>query len=326
MLAATSETRLRRLIDEFQFGAIADEIVVYAADCYSLCLTQKDDYSEVGNTRFGGDPDLPPNFEWPMSDTRYANFVGQINFAELPPLPSPNPLPSQGLLSLFVLSMDGASVPVGLLAHFHQGSFQGLGRRSLPSDAELCDEYLVDLVPHRVQAVPSIDLARYRKAFRASFDDYAEAAHPDGMEAIWKFLAALQPTKAVGKLLGFANASDESENLYRHVVLGKLNQRSLIYNDYWDSIAEYEAYIEQYKKNRTMYRDYQQMRPGVTWLDANRQKITQLVDEWQLLLRLKSNSALNLCINDSDPLYVFIRAEDLQAKQFGDLAGEVTQG
>ncbi len=35
---------------------------------------------------------------------------------------------------------------------------------------------------------------------------------------------------------------------------------------------------------------------------------------------------MNLTINDADPLYVFIRNEDLAKRDFSDLAGEVTQG
>lgn len=53
-------------------------------------------------SRFGGQPMVPPGFTWPEHPDGHYLFVGQINFAELPKGPDrPADLPSSGLLSLF---------------------------------------------------------------------------------------------------------------------------------------------------------------------------------------------------------------------------------
>ena len=56
----------------------------------------------VGSTRFGGSPDLPRGFVWPVHETINARFVAQIDLAEVAALlPEQNPLPREGLLSFF---------------------------------------------------------------------------------------------------------------------------------------------------------------------------------------------------------------------------------
>ena len=68
----------------------------------------------LGASKIGGNPDLPPNFEWPTGDTcratyndptagetRLAGFVAQINLAEIAHTQAARDLPKSGLLSFF---------------------------------------------------------------------------------------------------------------------------------------------------------------------------------------------------------------------------------
>jgi hypothetical protein len=178
-----------------------------------------------------------------------------------------------------------------------------------------------------VEAVPDISLATYRKSFQRHIEENTQDVNgEDGSLRCSSMKCDLGPRGSIGQLLGFANAFDERDNLYREVVLGRIGKRQLVYNDYWDSMAEYEAYIEKWKDNEQLVRMYRGMRDGVEWLTSNREMISRLVDEWRLLFRLNSNSRMDLNINDADPLYVFIRHEDLANRNFSNLAGEVTQG
>ena len=54
--------------------------------------------------------------------------------------------------------------------------------------------------------------------------------------------------------------------------------------------------------------------------------IKDLAAQWCMLFQIYSNQQMQLLINDADPLYVFIRNEDLANRNFQNLAGEVTQG
>lgn len=62
-------------------------------------LKQKEVELRLGSSRFGGAPDLPAGSEWPTYGTNPYRFLGQINFAEIPPTEAG--LPTKGLLSLF---------------------------------------------------------------------------------------------------------------------------------------------------------------------------------------------------------------------------------
>jgi uncharacterized protein YwqG len=327
VLAPDLLARLKAEIARHRLEGAADLILRCASECYAMEVVAEDDYRRVGGTRFGGDPDLPAGFDWPSAvgpggrDRRYSNFVAQIDFAELPPLAAGSPLPRSGLLYLFVRSMESAADPVLLDAHFFDGARRSLRRVPSPDADELADEYLADLIPHRVRAVPAVSLPFYSKAFRAALED--------GRDFHWHDLDP-EPARGprVGQLLGYANARDVRQNLYRHVVLGRLGRRELIYNDYWSSVGEYEAYIREWagKGEKDLVTMYEEMRPGVTWLVDRREEIGRAEAEWRLLFRLDSNAPMNLSINDADPLYAFVRQGELAAGRFGDLAGEVTQG
>ena len=322
---------LNAVITRRHLESVAEEIRNNATECYAMISVGDDNYATLGNTRFGGDPDLPADMQWPVdpgnSQPTYSNFIAQINFAELPPLTINTGLPQRGILYLFVRYMECAAEPVILDTRYFDGSSDCLARRRVPDADSLCDEYLVDLVPQRIQAVPAVSLANYRERFRQHIEENTQEI--DGEDGNLRRIyldSDLRREGQIGQLLGFANAGDERENLYRQVVLARLGKRRLVYNDYWDTMQEYEAYIEKWRSNEQLVKMYQGMREGVEWLTSNREMISDLVNQWRLLFQLDSNSEMNLNINDADPLYVFVRDDDLARRDFSDLAGEVTQG
>lgn len=52
-----------------------------------------------GCSKFGGSPDLPPDFEWPHHKLGPYRFIGQIRLTDIPK--GPHGLPDVGLLSIF---------------------------------------------------------------------------------------------------------------------------------------------------------------------------------------------------------------------------------
>ncbi len=78
-----------------------------------ICINPSvpDTYGKIGNTRFGGLPDLPVGVDYPTQDGPYKNkgyehlsFFAQLNCAELAPYQ--NYLPRTGLLYFFVTEED----------------------------------------------------------------------------------------------------------------------------------------------------------------------------------------------------------------------------
>ena len=329
-LSPTVLESLNNAITNRSLESVGNAIRTNAAPCLSIVAAGTDDYTTIGKTRFGGDPDLPKDAEWPADpeDGRFSNFIAQINFAEMPAVDGDDVLPKNGILYTFVRYMESAAEPVTLDSVFFDGDPSLLNRRLSPPKDSLCDEYLVDLCPQRVSVVPSVSIASFRKQFRDHIEQNTDEA--DGDDGVMRRLymqSDLCPDGQIGQLLGFANAGDESEDLYRQLVLARLGKRELIYNDYWNTLADYDDFISGFvMKTHSSFDDYVNMRDGVIWLTSNRELIQSLVDEWRLLFRLDSNFEMDLNINDADPMYVFIRNEDLANRDFSNLACEVTQG
>jgi len=88
-----------------------DGIISNARLALGFIETEEDDYSEKGNTRFGGLPDLPPDSKYPKVDSLWAmanqgkgrRFIAQLNCAELHEF-QPY-LPKKGMLYFFIDSL-----------------------------------------------------------------------------------------------------------------------------------------------------------------------------------------------------------------------------
>ena len=115
-----------RLVDDEMLLALCGEAGLdqRAADVRrtargSLRLTRApSDGPELGRSRLGGSPDLPPGFVWPTWSGRELGFLGQIDLGEVAAVDAGNPLPREGLLLFFY---DVAAGPSGL-SPAHRGS------------------------------------------------------------------------------------------------------------------------------------------------------------------------------------------------------------
>jgi hypothetical protein len=60
----------------------------------------------IGLSRFGGVPDVPRDFVWPMMGNQPLEFLAQFNLSEVAPFDSEGLLPATGMLSFFVVEED----------------------------------------------------------------------------------------------------------------------------------------------------------------------------------------------------------------------------
>jgi uncharacterized protein YwqG len=74
--------------------------------------------AELGRSRLGGSPDLPPGFVWPIWSGRELGFLGQIDLGAVAAVDGGTALPREGLLLFFY---DVAAGPSGL-SPAHRGS------------------------------------------------------------------------------------------------------------------------------------------------------------------------------------------------------------
>lgn len=68
-------------------------------------LPASDDELEIGQSKLGGQPDLPGSYEWPKTkDDESLSFLAQLNCAELMAYDQDGLLPKKGLISFFYCS------------------------------------------------------------------------------------------------------------------------------------------------------------------------------------------------------------------------------
>lgn len=56
----------------------------------------------IGNSKIGGNPDLPKDFKWPKFENQYMTFCAQYNLSELSKYDLQNELPDKGMFYVFI--------------------------------------------------------------------------------------------------------------------------------------------------------------------------------------------------------------------------------
>jgi uncharacterized protein YwqG len=128
---------LARLCDEVGLGGRGTDLLRLARRSVRLTLAEQP-RSELGGSRLGGAPDLPPGFRWPTWQDEELVFVGQINLEDVAAVDPDGPLPPRGLLVLFY---DTVRQPSGLK----------------PDDRGGCRVLLYDGDPSRLEPAPERD-------------------------------------------------------------------------------------------------------------------------------------------------------------------------
>jgi len=83
------------------------QLVELLRPAIALTATRADDAQiPVGASKFGGAPDVPADFEWPMWNDKPLGFLAQINLEEVAPFDVEGLLPKSGLLSFFFNWID----------------------------------------------------------------------------------------------------------------------------------------------------------------------------------------------------------------------------
>jgi uncharacterized protein YwqG len=82
---------------------LQDALIELLRPAIALQATRADDSQiPLGASKFGGAPNVPANFEWPMWNDKPLGFLAQINLEEVAPFDVEELLPKSGLLSFFI--------------------------------------------------------------------------------------------------------------------------------------------------------------------------------------------------------------------------------
>ena len=98
---------------------IADSVAPHIRPCLignsDRC---SDDEVPIGASKFCGRPDVPPEFEWPMTDDGPCWFLGQLNLEECIPFDAGVEIPSAGIVSFFYHDAGGPAGPQSRMLYF----------------------------------------------------------------------------------------------------------------------------------------------------------------------------------------------------------------
>jgi hypothetical protein len=315
---------LDALIDRCGLTAARALIRARTTTCFHMIAGGPATDAPLGTTRLGGAPDLPVGSVWPAGESGWCGFLGQLDLADVAARTGAADLPTRGLLSLFVDSIDSAAEPVPDRA-VQTPPGAALTRLAAPPGRDDYGAGATPLNPVQVSAfVPGLNVP----PFDPRLYDQIEALAPDAdidafQDAVWP-----TPPGTIGQLLG-QGFDHDGIDLRLAIHARQIGRPGLERYDFIADWAEWEELkqIEQRLQNGTLYRP---------WSDANDDDVRYVLDhrpalvagasDLRLLLQIRSNKAMNLWINDADPIFLFIPSARMARGDFSELHGAVTQG
>ena len=285
MLASHLLAPLRERIANAELNEHADDILVTARPAIDLIL-DGESIGTIGESRFGGAPDLPIGTAWPCNEAGESlSFLAQINLSEIPEFEN-NPLPARGWLQIFIGLDEPASDVENSL--FLIDSDAELAPAPLPEDVEWAnEERFVDMPAQKLRLNLRADIPRWATSDLSALAESIAPDEIDGydmeepLEDISRSLSHYEGTQSIGQLLGHAGGigHDPREDAFVVREVG-------------------EQFLYDYKHRPT--------------LDMTR------AGHWQNLLRLESfrTSDLNFCVWDAGYFNFLVHRDDLKKLDF----------
>lgn len=178
----------------------------------------------IGASKFGGAPDVPLGFDWPLAQGRKLDFLAQLDLEEIAPLDIERILPAKGLLSFFAPLLTEEHAPPVEVFHFARAD----KRASVP--VQPYEFKVVKLVPRLIASALNISCAEYREAegereLRGRGDDfdlphelwpsdkYQMLGYPDSVQHDVRYEAGGDDWRE-WRLLFQINGDDEAETMW----------------------------------------------------------------------------------------------------------------
>ena len=125
--------------EEAGLGHLFEKLERYAKNSIKIDLDPKVKTDKIGNSRFGGNPDLPLEMDWPHNEDSGdpLNFIAQLNMEDFKALDIENKLPSQGILyffydlEAFLWGFDKKDM-LGSLVYYYDGPIENLVNSPCP--------------------------------------------------------------------------------------------------------------------------------------------------------------------------------------------------
>lgn len=271
---------LRAKINATELSSHADAILATALPAIDIVLNGPSS-GGLGESRFGGTPDLPLGMDWPLNDEGKAlTFLAQINLADIPKFDD-NPLPASGWLMIFIGAVETA-IDIENQLFLAKGEEQ-IAPATAPADVQWANyDLYVDMPAQKLRLnlradIPhwgSSDIEPLAASIAPTEDEIG--AFEDPLSELGNDLDKYEGAVCIGQLLGHASG---------------------IMHD-----AREDAFIVRGVGERLLYDNKHRATLDMT-----------LVREWSNLLRLDSffQRDFEFCVWDAGYLNFIIHRDDL---------------
>lgn len=270
---------------------------------YDSSKRTTEDYSEIGNTRIGGNPDLPKHMDYPSNEAGYYNLLIQLNFNELDEIIEP--LPSSGILYLFIGEYD----PDEYFIYYYDGDQKELELKHPPKGKENLHEYLdepfkgVKVQYHLSYFYDYFFLEELKKFNPKAYEEFQQVVgfeseqilgySPNGCLSAYRVLNGFPKLEhtVLSDSLGFG----EKYNKQFEILISRAEKR---FQNGDEEIAEYIRQLKSYDENKESH--FESVRNGNTLL----------------LLSIPTIEKCGMIWGDYHTLYLHMRREDIKNRNF----------
>jgi uncharacterized protein YwqG len=306
--------KLDDLIRKHKLEPAAEVIRPLARECIVLTRGSEAPDAPLGASRIGGLADVPAKFKWPReADRSPLCFIAQINLADLPRLTN-HPLPTSGLLSLFV-GTDEPAPEIAFAVRHLEGPLQ---RQAMPMDGEPNEHYQF-LVPHLMKATVAISLPDCCSRECPDFSAFASAGVAEDRYYELRGEAADVGAPRIGRLLGWPVQITGDVRRDAHLTYTKRSKlRYLTHRTPEQVEADAQKHLA---AGNTQAWEYvtETVLPLLREYKANEAAELAAEAEWTGLLSIHSDRKVDLLIWDAGFFTAVIREADLAAHNFDNV-------
>ncbi|OBZ14961.1 hypothetical protein A8L34_13855 [Bacillus sp. FJAT-27264] len=283
-LNEANRKRLESLILEHQLTHAAPYLLQNTRQTISCTKAVAEDYTTPGVSRIGGDPDLLPHIEWPLTtDGVPMTFLTQLNLKECARYDESSLLPGEGMLYFFV----GLDEPAYNIEHrvlfVREDQLAGAERRVAPETTVLEEEFN----GYQLEIKASLEAPNY--AYVDSDQVENETVDYEEYEDFSYALSDRHSSEVV-RMFGYPIGQHDD--------------------------AEYEAALMLLTGEEYNYSKKDALAQITDHFDGDEAAAMQEIQDTLMLLELESDNDVGFCWWDAGLLHFFIRKEDLLAGNF----------
>lgn len=274
--------KLDELIEKYGLSDVKEYIYKNLKKSVYLSITEKDDYKLPGISRVGGYPDVPDNFNWPLTKTgEKMTFIAQLNLKEIGIKDEIGLLPKKGMLYFF-MGIDEPAYDIEHKVIFSEE--ENLKFTKPESLTVLEEEFELSFNPYKIKGISYPEIPNY------AYLDCDEVEDTDSYYELQENLL-FSFKNYIGKIFGYPVGQHDD--------------------------SELEAALKIIANERYSYtrKDKEKL---ISALDGDEKKADKEVEDMLMLLEIDTDYNVGFQWWDAGVIHFFIRKEDLINRNFNN--------